>query len=113
MSSVCLDYEKVDFLANLLIPGLAKHPISNSFPERGLVLKEKHPELVDWPDRKLGEAENYQNALSEQLPSLNRMSLPEFLEFILTPFVVEYVFEKVTTPLAEETMQLFMAKRQS
>lgn len=40
MNSVCLDYEKVDFLANLLIPTLARHPISNSFPERGLALKE-------------------------------------------------------------------------
>ena len=46
MNSVCLDYEKVDFLANLLIPTLARHPISNSFPERGLALKEKHPELM-------------------------------------------------------------------
>ena len=25
MNSVCLDYEKVDFLANLLIPTLARH----------------------------------------------------------------------------------------
>lgn len=84
MNSVCLDYEKVDFLANLLIPTLARHPISNSFPERGLALKEKHPELVGWPERKLGEVENYQNALSRQLPSLNSMSLPEFIDFILT-----------------------------
>ena len=74
MNSVCLDYEKVDFLANLLIPTLARHPISNSFPERGLALKEKHPELVGWPERKLGEVENYQNALSRQLPSLNSPS---------------------------------------
>ncbi len=43
MNSVCLDYEKVDFLANLLIPTLARHPISNSFPERGLALKGKAP----------------------------------------------------------------------
>ena len=110
MNSVCLDYEKVDFLANLLIPTLARHPISNSFPERGLALKEKHPELVGWPERKLGEVENYQNALSRPLPSLNSMSLPEFIDFILTPHVAEYVLEQVGTPLAEETMQLFMAK---
>ncbi|MEB1002828.1 hypothetical protein VC858_25140 [Citrobacter freundii] len=84
--------------------------ISNSFPERGLALKEKHPELVGWPERKLGEVENYQNALSRQLPSLNSMSLPEFIDFILTPHVAEYVLEQVGTPLAEETMQLFMAK---
>ena len=77
----------MDFLANLLIPTLARHPISNSFPERGLALKEKHPELVGWPERKLGEVENYQNALSRQLPSLNSMSLPEFIDFILTPHV--------------------------